>query len=247
MRKLKLPLFLLLVAALITAGAFLPQITGAVMDQMRNGAVSTAPIQSVELQFRGGSALENMMKKLAMESRMTTIPITGKEATMTEDEVYAAVEECMDMYVSNKIFSWFEETYRTAEPYLAINPNNTEKFGIFWAVNIVREDDPYHNLFLHLDDETGRITYLDYVTYDPNSSFYPEDQSYVVNTLASIYFEQLGLTDLAEPFTSQDVAVDATVSNDIQCLRYTFLDTEYGELAIEFYCKPKGFYILFPN
>ena len=246
MRKMRLPLILLLTGALIVIGAFLPGIVSAVIDRTVMGKSENASMQSVQLEFSGETwEPDDMMKKLAVEQIMYTIPISAKDASMTEEEVYAAVEDCMEKYVSNGIFSWFEDTYRMTETYLAVSPDN---MNIIWAVNIVRKDDPYQNLFLHLDDETGKILYLDYVSYDPDGAFYPEDQSYVLDAFAGIYFEQLGLTDLTDPDPyAQYPAAEEIQENDVWCRRYTFPDTEYGEIILEFYVKSTGFYISFPN
>lgn len=250
MRRIRIVLILLLTAALIITGAFLPRITTAVMDLTTAAKVSTAPMQSVQLDFRstGQQDSGSILKKLALEQSMYTVPITAKDASMTEEEVFAAVETCMDMYVSSGIFSWFEETYRMAEPYLAIAADDTDNASVIWAVHFVHEDDPYRNLFLHLDDETGKILYLDYVTYDPDSTFYPEDQAYALETFTGIFFEQLGLTDLADSNSSSlNTAAERMQDGDVWCLRFTFPDTQYGEVVLEFYVKPTGFYILFPN
>lgn len=249
MKKLKSALLILLTAALIVCGAVLPGAASAAMDHMDSQNPGSAQIQSVQLQFDGSDPSEPLIRKLAIRSQMDTIPITASGAAMTEDEVFSAVESCMDMYVSNGIFSWFEDTYRTAEPYLAINPNDTDEYYVFWAVHIVREDDLYNNLFLHLDDESGKILYLDYVTYDPDRSFFPEDQAYALDALTGIYFEQLGLSEMADPSLSTDVTVYDNIdgADDVWSRRYTFRDSESQGFTIEFYVKPKGFYILFPN
>lgn len=245
MRKLHIALILALTAAVIAIGAFLPGIVGGVTDLISTAAVRSAPMQSVELQFSGGQDdPEHILKKLALERNMNTLPVTADQAFMTEEEVFAAVNDCMEQYSSADLFRWFKDTYSMAEPYIAISANGTDNVSVFWAVHIVHEGDPYRNLFLHIDDETGKILYLDYVTYDPDSTFYPEDQYRVVNTLAELYFDQLGLAELAG---SEAVTVDEMIDNDVQCLRYTFAGTEYGDIVIEFYSKPNGFYILFPK
>lgn len=245
MRKLHIALILALTAGLIALGAFLPGIAGAAADLIATASVRSAPMESVELEFSNGQDdPARMLRKLALEQHMNTLPVTAQETSMTEEAVFAAVESCMEAYVSEELFYWFKDTYRMAEPYLAISRDDTSNVSIFWAVHIVHEGDPYRNLFLHVDDETGKILYLDYVTYDPDSTFYPEDQSRVVDTLAQIYFDQLGLT---EPAASDSVTVDELVDNDVHCLRYTFPDTDYGSIVIEFYSKPNGFYILFPK
>ena len=123
---------------------------------------------------------------------------------MTEDEVFEAVNALMDQYVAAGIFRWFPETARDAQPYLAVSADDAYNSGIIWAVNLTKEDDPYHNLFLHLDDETGKIIYVDYVNHDPDSYLCdPGDADYdnqlwdALGTLADIFFEQLELTEQA--------------------------------------------------
>lgn len=247
MNKLKSLLIFLLTAILLITGAFLPNITAAMADQVRNGKVNTAPIQSVQLEFGSEKPTDSMIRKLAIRSRMNTLPIAPGDASMTEEEVFAAAESCMEQYISAGIFSWFEETHRMAEPHLAINPYNTDEFYIFWAVNFVGENDPYSNLFLHLDDETGRILYIDYVTYDPDRAYLSKEQSQVIDAFSQLYFDQLDLMEAADPTSSKTVTVTKEMSKDVWCRRYSFTDTGYGAFTLEFYVKPKGFYLLFPD
>ncbi|MBQ7801039.1 MAG: hypothetical protein IJ375_01800 [Oscillospiraceae bacterium] len=242
MRKLKLALILALTGLLIITGAFLPRITGEITDLIHSRKVLSAPMQSVQLEFSGSEwqSGDHILKKLAIERSMYSLPITPEETSMTEEEVFAAVEEAMDMYAASGIFSWFETSYRMAEPYLTYAVEDSGNMNIIWAVNLVHEDEPYRNLFLHLDDETGKILYLDYVTYDPDSSFFPEDQASALDTFTSLYFEQLGL----DPGGQEAEIIQ---EKDVWCRRCAFQDTGYGDIVLEFYVKPTGFYISFPN
>ena len=251
MRKIRIPILLLLTAVLIAAGALLPRIVAAVQDTVHTNKAGYSDIQSVALEFGESKdqAAVRMMKKLTLEKNMHTLPIDTAEASMTEAEVYEAVEACMDVYVANGLFRWFKDTYRSVEAYLAIDPDNANNISVFWAVHIVKEDDPYHNLFLHLDDETGKIIYLDYVNYEPNETTYTPGEAFTetlyreAEAFTSIYFDQLGLTDMASHAQVEVLERDG----DVLELRYTFSDEEYGELTIEFYVQTNGFYIHFPD
>ena len=251
MRKLRIGMILILTLALIIVGAYLPRIAAAVEDWMNNEKSNFAPMQSVQLEFRDNEQQNAayMLRKLALENNMNTIPITPKEATMTEEEVYEAAMEGMEAYSDLGIFRWFKDTYRNAEPYLAIDPDDADNFIIFWAVNIVKEDKPYYNLFLHLDDETGKILYIDYVNYDTeNYMFMPEDQRRSMEGFTDTYFHQLGLSEAMADTDIMKVSVaELNLDSESTAVRYSFTETDYGRIDIEFHFYPNGFYIDFPN
>lgn len=253
MRKLLLPLFLLLIAGLLVTGAFLPQITAAVMDGAAGEAAATAPMQSVELKFGADNQQPGyMMRKLALEQWMTTVPITADETSMTEDEVYAAVETGMEPYLEAGIFEWFDFTYRMAEPYFGLDPYDKSNYMVFWGVTLVNESDPYQSLFLHIDDETGRILYIKYETYgdDRLNYYFPENHRLMMEGFVDAYYSPLELTqaDLAEYKDLLGTSVEELdLTDDVTAVRYSFDDTQYGEIRVEFYITPSGFYVYFPG
>lgn len=249
MRKIISPLFLILVAALIIAGAFLPHMTAAVTDHMTNEKPHCAPMQSVQLDFGSDhQSPESILQKLAMRDNMYTVPISAAEATMTEEEVYAATEQYMQEYADAGIFRWFDITYRMTETHLCIDPDNPKYSNIIWTVNLVQES-PYYNLFLHLDDETGKILYIDYVNQDTkNYMFMPKDQPPALEALTEIYFRQLGLTDTLENNDSMGISVEELATTDEATgMHYHFEHSAYGDFNINFLFYPNGFYISFPN
>lgn len=201
MRKLRTLLILLLAIFLIAAGAYLPRIAAAVQDGQTLGHTATEPMQSLVLELGGeAQAPGYMMRKLALEQNMMTIPISAGEASMTQEDVFAAAEKGMEGYIEAGMFEWFEYNFRSAEPYLGIDADDKSNFTVFWSVTLDYQGDPYQYLFLHIDDETGKILYINYVTYadDQFKYYYPDNQQLMMEDFVSTYFSQLDLTDLAD-------------------------------------------------
>ena len=259
MDKWKLPLILMLTVALIVTGMFLPVIAGLVMDGLSIGKAAAAPMQSVELSFSTDEEKREgyMLKKLALEREMTSFPVTAGEASMSEEDVFTAVEAQMDRYVAAGVFQWFEPSYRSAEPYLFVSGDSSNNMSIIWAVHIVQEADPYQNLFLHLDDETGSILYMDYVNtntdeylYNPDVESAEKEMWSAMDAFTGVYFSQRGLTEQAETErsgTQSDYTYLYTEPAEGASAVYVFTDTGYGDVTIQFVLKYNGFYIMFPN
>lgn len=253
MNKLKTVTVLLLTVLLIAALALLPQAVASVSDTMANEKPGTASIQSIELELRGDDQQPGyMMRKLALEQWMTTVPIKSDEASMTEDEVYAAVEAGMEPYVQANIFEWFDFTYRAAEPYFGLDPYDKSNYMVFWGVTLVNESAPYQSLFLHIDDETGKILCIKYETYadDRFNYYYPEKQRLMMEGFVDAFLSPLELTqaDLAEYKDLLGTGVEELdLTDDVTAVQYTFDDAQYGEIHVEFYIIPSGFYVYFPG
>lgn len=247
MRKLIPAVTTLLALALIFAGAFLPQITAFVMDRAENGKIGSAPMQSVELNLRDRTQPNDMVRKLKLVQRMYTVPVDASETSMTVDEVYAAVERCMADYVDAGIFEWFQYTTRAAEPLLGIDSQDIHNTGIFWGVTYVNEKAPYQALFVHIDDENGKIYYLSYEDYEKESIYsdrspeYAARMNFVLDHFTEIFFDQLGLADVKKFYDSKALVEEEEVDGGVYLRRYVMEDDEYGEISIEFYANPSGF------
>lgn len=252
MNKLKPVWVLLLTVLLIAVFALLPQAIAGVSDFIGNEKPGTAPMQSVALALGTDKTDEPgyMMRKLALEQRMTTIPIEPEQATMTEEEVLTAAQSGMTVYMEANMFTWFDYTFCSAEPYLGIDPEVKNNNTIFWGVTFTTKDDPYHYLFLHIDDETGKIIFINYETYgeDQYNYYYPENQRLMMEGFVDSFFGSLNLTQRSEYENLRAESVsEPKVTYDVTCMRYTFEDTEYGVINVEFYITPAGFYVYFPS
>lgn len=251
MSKLKTGSVLLITVMLIAGLALMPQVAAAVSDFMENEKAGTAPMQSVELAFDADRAAEPgyMMRKLALAQRMTALPIAPEQAAMTEDEVYAAAEDGMDIYVESNMFAWLDISYRNAQPYLGVDPNDKNNNTIFWGVTFTAEDDPSYYLFLHIDDETGKILYINYVASEEDkfNYYHPENQRLMMEGFVHSFFSPLNLTQLSEYENLLETSVsEPYVTDDVTSVRYTFEDAQYGTISVEFYITPSGFHVYFP-
>lgn len=254
MRRVLSVFCVLIAAALIFAGAVLPRISAAVVDRMNDKKTGSAPIQTVALNLQdraeqNGTRSENMIRKLAMEQRIYTVPVDPSEASMTEEEVYAAVESCMEDYVHAGIFEWFPYTYQMAEPILGIYADGISNMHIIWSVSYVYEDEPYQSLFIHIDDETGKILYLRYInygisyTYPDKTSEYDSRMNYILDSTSRIFFDQLGLSDIKGSQDANNLYDQWVIDGGVYLRKYTVADSEYGEIPLVFYAEPSGFYI----
>lgn len=252
MSKIKTVSGVLLAFVLIVGMALLPRGVARISDHLTNGKQGTASMQSVELALYSNQSEESgyMIRKLALEREMTTIPIRPTQAKMTEEEVFTAALNGMKAYTEAKVFEWFDYQYSSAEPYLGIDPEDKSNNMIFWGVNFSVEDKLYHNLFLHIDDETGKILFLAYETDGPDkfNYYYPENQQVMMEEFVNSFFSPLNLTgdqlSQYENLLRSDAIVQPT-TDDVTCVVYTFVDEEYGTIRVEFRILPTGLRMYF--
>lgn len=246
MNKLKTVALLLFPLLLIAALSALPRAVAVISDIRATEKPNSAPMQSVELDFDSEKAEKTgyMMRKLALEQRMTDIPIVPEQASMTSEEVIDAALSGMEAYTQVDLFEWFEYTYCSAEPYLAVDIEQKNNICIFWGVTFSYEKDPYNYLFLHIDDETGKIVYINYTTGDkePYLAVDREKQMRMLDGFADAFFHPLNL------MTEEELEVSVTDQNMLDngfSATYTFEDAEYGTICVELRITPEGFRVLF--
>ena len=252
MCKLKTAVALLLTGLLIAVLAILPRAVAGISDLLTGKKPVSAPMQSVELAFHSDTVDEPgyMMRRLALEQRMTTIPIEPTQASMTEEEVITAAQAGMDIYTEANLFNWFEYDFCSAQPYLGVDPEDKNNNAIFWGVTFTTESDPYQSLFLHIDDETGNILYLAYETDGPDQYqyYYQENQRLMMEGFVDSFFRPLNLTqrDEYENLLGESV-IEQDLTDDVTCVVYTFEDAEYGTIHVAFHISPEGLHVFFPS
>lgn len=253
MRKHKTAFAIFLALALIAGMALLPRWIAGISDRVTNGKPGTAAMQSVALSLYSDQKDEPgyMLRKLALEQWMTTVPIKPEQAKMTREAVLTGAVDGMTPYIEAGMFKWFDYQFTDAEPYLCIDPENKSSNMIVWGVTFAVDDKPYHHLFLHVDDETGKILYISYETDGPDkyNYYYKENQRLLMEGFTDSFYRPLGLSgdqlgDYKE-LVSQEVE-ERKLTDDVTCWRYTFDDQQYGVIYVEFSITPAGFSVTYP-
>ena len=147
---------------LLLLGGGMPWIVSAVQDNALLHHSGYRDIDAIQLDFSERS----MADKLSLLSHSQPVDITHTQATMTQEEVFTAVEREMAQYEDAGIFQWFEITRRTAQPKLGIDVNDVNRFLVYWTVTYINKKDPSRSLIVDLDDESGKILSIRYEVYD---------------------------------------------------------------------------------
>ena len=217
---------------LVLLGGGMPWIVSAVQDNALLHHSGYCDIDAIQLDFSERS----MADKLSLLSRSQPVDITHTQATMTQEEVFAAVEREMAQYEDAGIFQWFEITRRTAQPKLGIDVNDVNHYLVYWTVTYINKKDPSRSLVVDLDDESGKILSIRYEVYDTYSMDGVWDRNRAtMDAFTEIYFSQLDVTPPNYEYFERDGGVSSAL--------YRF-----EEFAIEFFAEGAGgFYLYFPE
>lgn len=247
MNKVKLVLFLLLAVLLTVVVAILPQAAAVMQDRAIHSQAKYGPIQTVQLNFENNAEVAQIptMGKLAM-MRQSFYSISEDKASMTQEEVLKAVETGLLPYYENGLmFNQWDTAGKYITPYIAYGVNN--EYCIFWSVAFSLDaDEGYYILHLYIDDESGKILWLDYQT--AYLCFTEEERIAQIWPLADTYFNSLEMEESAEYWETNGLVEDIySDSVNITAMRYRFGDVVYGEITVDFYIHENGFYVLFPR
>lgn len=217
---------------LLLLGGGMPWIVSAVQDNALLHHSGYCDIDAIQLGFSERS----MADKLSLLSHSQPVDITHTQATMIQEEVFAAVEREMAQYEDAGIFQWFEITRRTAQPKLGIDVNDVNHYLVYWTVTYINKKDPSRSLVVDLDDESGKILSIRYEVYDTYSmDGVWERNRATMDAFTEIYFSQLDVTPPDYEYFERDGGVSSALYH-------------FEELAIEFFAEGAGgFYLYFPE
>ena len=217
---------------LVLLGGGMPWIVSAVQDNALLHHSGYRDIEYIQLDFSDRS----MADKLSLLSHSQPVDVTHTQATMTQEEVFAAVEREMAQYEDAGIFQWFEITRRTAQPKLGIDVNDVNRFLVYWTVTYINKKDPSRSLVVDLDDESGKILSIRYEVYDTYSmDGVWERNRATIDAFTEIYFSQLDVTPSDYEYFERDGGVSSAMYH-------------FEEFAIEFFAEGAGgFYLYFPE
>ena len=225
-------LLILFAAGLLLLGAAMPWIVGEAQDRAMLRRSGYSEITAVALDWSGSSGID----KLSILSHAQPMDVSHTQATMTQEEVFAAVEREMALYEEAGIFQWFETTRQTAVPKLGIDANDVNRFLVHWTVTYINKMDPSHSLMVDLDDETGKILSIHYDVYDTYSmDGVWERNRAAMDAFPKIYFSQLDVTPPDYEYFERDGGVSSALYH-------------FEEFDIEFFVEGAGgFYLYFPE
>lgn len=255
MHKLRTAATVLLAAVLIGALAVLPRAVGEIRDEFAGKTPISAPMQSVALAFGADRVSEPgyMLRKLALEQNMFTVPIQPSQATMSEDDALEAAMFGMRPYIDSELYHWFDGNFVNIQPYIGIDPENKSNNMIFWAITYAHDREPYQYLFLHIDDETGCVLYIDYETSgdDRLDTFDSQNQPLLMEKLIDAFLRPLNLLEEQMPDAQNQLSREITevqrLESDVTCIAYTLEDALYGAVRLQFYITPEGFRVYLPG
>ena len=241
MRKVKTILVLILTAAVLVSMAVLPQLAEAMEAAEKSG---TAPIQDIRLDIRED---DTMLRRLVLQQRMATIPVSPESAAMTMEEVLAAAWAGLQIYFDTGIVEYFEHDDESAEPYLGVDPNDKSNYAIFWSVVL---SDGKQSVVLHIDDETGKLLLMIYDNASISRVFAGDSGQQMMDKLAHAFLSPLsmhpsqleGMDDLVG-----NVATEETKEGDGLNRIYVYQYTPYGTLRVGLVVSPTGAYVYYPE
>ncbi len=242
MRKSSLVISVFLALAVIVTGAFLPRLTTTVMDRSTLHIPATAPMTSVELTLKDAASL-SILQKMKLYGSMSSIPISSAEASMSAEQVHEAVRQQMKLFELGDVFQWFDADYSSAETYLAMNPNDTSQFSIFWTVSYSTNQKPYYSYIAHVDDATGKLFLINYTAPEFSKLWRSDESKWAAfETLSSVYFSQLEL-----PSTTRNPYIqkmeEKTTDYGAFSVTYLLDVPDVGSFCVEIRISPGEYYI----
>lgn len=245
MRKLKIPVLILITIALLAVGATLPAIAAAVQDQTIVNHSSFGDMESLKLDFSDPGATP-LLQKLTLIRDGSFYTVSPSKTRIRQSEIEQLVKDGLAPYYEAELIPYNWHGYEfSAVPHLVYNDADKDTYAIVWVVSIhwPETDD---NLSLYVDDETGLILYLHYgaaSTLDVYTA-----QGYL-DALSNAYFASTGLSDiLADP---EEFGVEWVMFDDAGVYEkndkyyvHTIHHPDYGVLEIQFWVYQNGFYTM---
>lgn len=239
MGKPKTFLILLLSLVLLAALAMLPNAVAAVQDSGTLGQTQVSQLQPVQLEIRDDPPA---MARLAMMNGLgSVIEVPDQVATMTREEAKEAALTQLQPYMDAGLIDLYDIFHTEIRCMLGQASSNSELNSIFWTVTVIRDDEGLLVIDTAIDDETGSLLWI---SVTDNYAPYINDPEAILMPFAEIYFTGLGIDDYGY-YVTDDLA-EQYIGDDAYGIRYRFGDMIYGEVNVDLYVYPYGFYTEFP-
>lgn len=245
MRKLKIPVLILITIALLAVGASLPAIAAAVQDQTIVNHSSFGDMESLKLDF-SDPEVTPLLQKLALIRDGSFYTVSPSKTKIRQSGIEQLVKDDLALYYQDELIPYNWDNYEfSSVPHLVYNDADKDTYAIFWVVSI-HWPDSGDVLSLYVDDETGLILYLHYSTASAMDVY--TAQGYL-DVLSNAYFASTGISDiLAKPeaFGAEWIEFDdaGVYAKNDKYYVHSIYHPDYGVLEIQFWVYQNGFYTL---
>lgn len=246
MRKLKIPVLVLITIALLVVGASLPAIAAAVQDQTVVNHAAFGEMESLKLDFSGTESVAPLLQKLALVRDGSFYTVSPSKTNIGQSEIEQVVKDGLALYYDAELIPYNWDNYEfSAAPYLVYNDADKDTYAILWEVSI-HWPDTKDNLSLYVDDETGLILWIH---YDTTSALDVYTAQGYLDVLSNAYFASTGISDiLAKPeaFGAEWIEFDdaGVYAKNDKYYVHSIYHPDYGVLEIQFWVYQNGFYTL---
>lgn len=237
MRRLKIAALVLLTAAVLIGGAYVPNLVARFRDWRATGRETLNPMPTVVLNI---SRDISSTDKLTMMSRIDSLlPIPESKAGMSGEDVMAAVREGLRPYVDTQLAVYYEDRVEM-QPYFVQVLDQPELQSVIWQVTVSGNDADFTFFDLFLDDETGKILRISYTAENPPGILVGEE---ALRLFSELFFSGLGV----EEYWDYQEANLVYAGDNGNAVRFRFEDSQFGEILVDLNVHDHGFYVEFPN
>lgn len=220
---------LIIVCSLVIMAFFfsLPVIVLKSSDAISDGKIYTSDIKTIEFG-----------KKIDTESLIYLI-INGIRVETPESEMHLKADKLRDT-LKNSLSPYYEsglivedfDDYSISNywSYRVYSDSDSSVSGAYWVVDMQTASFPKNYLFLSIDDETGEILFITYVTEE--STYDVADLETYHEKLVETYSEAVGIK-------FDDYYDEGSFYN--RNTKQYYIETAYGRFCLNFYLTDYGF------
>lgn len=216
----------------------LPTIVAKVEDHLADETVYYNEMKSVQLLRE-----LNDVEKLYLLKNDTSVSISEEDTNLKSANMFEVVEAALVTYIERGFIQGnLADFSMECEPRLYYSNTISNLSGIFWEIQMELSDEFGQNIYLHLDDQTGKLLLISYECLEPiyqnlYLDIFTKKEKYI-NHLFADY--QAGMDFFAYDRTYGENHEDYY---DAKQIIYTIGDVVYGEILIKFVLTDSGFSI----
>ncbi len=251
MRKLKTAAIVAATAALIFVCAFLPHTILTIFSGDGETGYIDFDAVSAELEMIEPGTSLSMKRKLAIMSQPNMFTSTNHDPALDESIVFERTNTIIDGLQNAGLLTWYGTADNNAAPMIRYDIGTIHNIVHYWTVGFAGFAPTGRTgsyLVTYIDDETESLLGISYTAPKPLQAMPAEGtdeeraelRMETIDTLAAIYFEQLGLMDEAEKNKSRNGYYRIIHNTDSTSCHYLFADSEYGAFEIDFYATDGG-------